>query len=135
MNPTEKSCTKCGLLKSRENGFYKHRNGTLASWCKTCVRIGMNRYRRTAAYKATRTAYKQRDDFASRKRAIDRKRSAARKGQQRRYRSTLRARLLHCRRQALVQYRRTIRPERRARLMELVACYEAEIRRIDRRDA
>lgn len=126
----EKHCTKCGMLKV-ESAFFRHR-GKPASWCKTCVRIGMNEYRRSDKYKATRAVYKQRQDVRERWREADRIRREKRKADQKRYRSTPRARLLHCRRQAMVEYRQAQTDERRTRLMELVKQYEAEIRRIDK---
>lgn len=128
----KRPCTHCKRLLP-PTGFYpatRMAKERLRSWCRLCVTQLSRRLRRTSAYRLWLADYLARPDIRARRLQADRERSTARKPQQKTYRQTARAKLLHCRRQARFALNRASDPARRAALKRLIAGYTAEIDRL-----
>jgi hypothetical protein len=92
----------------------------------------MSEWRQSEGYAQWRDAYLARPDVKARRSQSDRKRAQKRKAQQKAYRKTARAKLMHCRRQARIRLTQATSEKRREAIRALIAAYSREIDRIAR---
>ncbi len=128
--PDRKRCPHCTKVKPL-GAFHRRGDGRPQSWCKVCTRADTAMRSQTPEYRAWQAAYLARPEVKARRAENDARRREKRRAQRKLYRATARGKLTHCRRQACRKLRVTTDPDRRARLERLIACYAAEIARMD----
>lgn len=126
-----KTCSLCKIEKPIDAFPWYPNERRYCSWCKVCKRVRDSERRETDKYKEWLAAYNAKEEVKARKRAINERLAGTPKRQEqlKRYRATLRARLVIARNKAVNRLKGFTDPAKIAKTQALI---DAQTREIDR---